>query len=244
MREITGEQYETLASLDDEIPLLPPEPEDIDAWVKNALEQNFTLLAARSALEASRQEMERRRSGHFPVLDLVASHSYNDVGGGSFGSMETTDNAVGLRLNMPLYQGGAVQSQVREALQLVEQSKQNLERQKRATERQTRDAYQNIAASISRLKALRQALKSTLAALKAVEVGLEVGTRTTVDLLASRSALLRTRSDYSRARHDYVLATLRLKQAAGILTIADIRQIDSWLEGGLESSTAVEAVDL
>jgi outer membrane protein len=76
---------------------------------------------------------------------------------------------------------------------------------------------------------LTQAVKSNTAAAKATRRGSEVGTRTAVDVVLAERSLARARSDHARARYDYILNTLRLKQAAGTLSPQDLVQVNSWL---------------
>jgi outer membrane protein len=80
------------------------------------------------------------------------------------------------------------------------------------------------------VRALRQAVESAGTALRATEAGFEVGTQTTVDVLAAQNNLRRVETTYSRSRYDYLLNVLALKQAAGSLEITDIEQIDGWLQ--------------
>jgi len=101
---------------------------------------------------------------------------------------------------------------------------------KRQTERQTRDAYLGITSEISRVQALKQALESSRTALKATEAGYEVGTRTAVDVLASRRTLVQSETNYARAKYDYLLNLMRLRQAAGILDRPTLEQINGWLD--------------
>jgi len=230
LRELTGQHHKSLAYLTDKIQLISPDPANIDKWSDTALNQNFTLLAAEFAAKAAQDEIKLQRSGHLPTLDVNASHGLTDISGGSFGARETEDSAIGIRLNVPLYSGGGTNSRVREAMQLFEQAKENLEQQRRSTLRQSRDAYLSTTAAINRVKALNQAVISAQSALDATEAGLEVGTRTTVDVLNSRRELFRAQQNHARSRYDYILNTLRLKQAAGILSAADLEQINNWVE--------------
>jgi outer membrane protein len=216
--------------LADKIPLIRPDPEDIDQWVDTSEEQNLQLLAARSATEIARQEIDRQRSGHYPTLDLVLSHDYDDTGGGFFASREIETNQIGLQLEVPLYQGGLVSSQVREARERFDQARELQEQQRRAVVRQTRDAYLGVVASISRVTALKQAVVSAESALEATEAGYEVGTRTIVDVLAVQRNLFGSLRDFARGRYDYIIVSLQLKQGAGILSADDLVQVNSWLK--------------
>lgn len=231
LREVTGQYYRELAGPQSDLELVAPQPADQDAWVERALRDNLVLNAQRLATDIAGKEVSRQRAGHFPTLDLSASRGKTESTGATpFDTSDTESDNVVLQLNVPLFAGGAVRSRVRQAAADHEASKQVLERQARATERSTRDAYLGVQSDISRVSALRQALESNETALKATEAGFEVGTRTTVDVLNARSNAFRARNDLARSRYDYMLNTLRLKQAAGALSEDDVRQINGMLQ--------------
>jgi outer membrane protein len=230
LREITGRDPMALAVLKEEVPLLPPEPAEINQWVETAQQQNLSLLAFEAAARAAGEEMNRRQAGHYPTLDLVASHAYSDNMDVTPVGTERTDTTVGVQLNVPLYSGGLTTAQTREARALYTQAQEALEQQRRATVRDTRSAYLGVTTGISQVLARKQALASAQTALEATQAGFEVGTRTIVDVLDAQRVRYTAQSDYLRARYDYLLATLRLKQAAGSLNEADISQINSWLK--------------
>ncbi|HHM06096.1 MAG TPA: type I secretion protein TolC [Gammaproteobacteria bacterium] len=231
LREVTGEPVTDLKAPGPAMALPSPDPLDVAAWIADALEHNPQLAASRFAVEAAREAMEVSRSARFPQVDAVASMGYTDSGGSRFGGgSESTDAVIGLQLSVPLYRGGGIQSAVREAGHRLNQAKEAAEQQRRATERQTRDAYLSVLSSISRVKALKQATVSGRSALAATEAGFEVGTRTIVDVLQAQRKLYGAQRDYARARYDFLLNTLRLKQATGLLAENDVAQINAMLE--------------
>ena len=132
-------------------------------------------------------------------------------------------------MNVPLYSGGAVRSQVKEAGYQHRAATERLERSARETERQVRDSFLSVNAEISRVQALARSVESNQTALRATEAGFEVGTRTTVDVLDSRRNLFEAERDYARSRYTYVVNALLLKQAAGTLGEADVREVNGWL---------------
>ncbi len=229
LREVTGMLPESLSMLAEQIPLVSPDPQDVEKWVETALKQNFQLISAQAATEVASQTIDLQRAAHYPTLDGVASHGYTEFSGGSFGARETLDSAIGLQLSVPLYQGGAVNSRIREAQYRLNQAKEIQEQQTRAVSRQARDSYLNVTASIRRVGALRQAVVSNQGALDATEAGMQVGTRTTIDVLNAQRDLYRAKRDLSRARYDYLVSTLRLKQAAGMISLVDLEQVNGWL---------------
>jgi outer membrane protein len=228
LREITGEYQEKFAVLKETMPLVAPEPADITLWTKKALEQNLSIMAAQSGVEVALAETKKRQAGHLPTLDIVGSHSFSSSGG-RFGTQEVTNSAIGLQLNVPIYQGGLVNSRVREGQHRYHAALDQLEQQRRAAQRLTHTAYLNVTAGISQVKALHQAVLSNQTSVDATKAGVEVGTRTGVDLVVAQRGLFQAKRDYARARYDYALNLLRLKQATGTLSPDDLARVNRWL---------------
>lgn len=228
LRSIIGRMPENLQPLSEDFKLVTPEPANIQKWEESALDNSLSLKAAQFTLEAAKQEVDRRRAGHYPTLDLKAQYGSQDNDGG-FNQGEAINSSVGLEFKLPLYSGGLISAQVGEATHLQEQAHKNFELQRRESVRETRASYLNVIAGISRVKALNQALSSTETAAEAAQAGFEVGTRTAVEVLLALRETYRAKRDYSRARYDYILSTFRLKQAAGTLTAKDIADINRWL---------------
>lgn len=229
LRETVGQYIDNLATLKADSELVRPEPEDIEQWSTVALAQNPAIVVAQLTVEDSKQTISLQKSGHYPSLDLIGQHAYDSSSDGGFGGSKTHQSTLGLQFNVPIYAGGAVLSKTREAGYRLDQAMQNEEVQRRSVVRQSRESYNSVISGISRVKALKQAVLSNEKALESTEAGYEVGTRTTVDVLNVRRDLFRARRDYASSRYDYILDTLRLKQAAGIVNDNDLAQINQWL---------------
>ena len=230
LREVTGQYHKELFALMKDTPLITPEPADIDKWAETALKQNLQLISSQFAVDIAANQIKFQRAQRYPTLDLVGSHNYSDNSDSLFFPTKTTSDVVSIQLNWNLFQGGRVSSLARQASYQFNEAEATLEQQRRSTVRQTRDAYLGVIAGISRVKALNQSVISHRSALEATEAGLEVGTRTTVDVLNARTNLYLAERDYAQSRYDYILNTLRLKQAAGLLSERDLDAINKWLE--------------
>lgn len=229
LREITGRYLTDLAAVGDNLPLVTPEPNDIDLWTKTGLEQNLGVQIAQLTTDIVEKDIKRAEAGHLPSLDLVGSHTYSDSGGGVFGGTRTHQTALALQLNLPIYQGGLVMSQTRQARAQYQQALDQLLQQRRETQRQTREAFLGIVTSISRVEALRQAVVSAGVAKEATDAGFEVGTRTAVDVVVATRNVTEQERNLSFERYSYLVDILRLKQAAGILSDADLTEINRLL---------------
>lgn len=229
LREIIGENDASLNALGDQLPLLKPEPADISAWSDTAELNNFSIISAFNQAEVSRKAIDLQRNGHLPSLDLVASYGASD-NNSSFGFRGDTQS-VGVQLDVPLFEGGAVNSRTRQAAYEYQAAKEDLIAKKRAVKRQVKDAYRGVMSTISRVAALKAAVTSATSALEATEAGFGVGTRTMVDLLLEQRNLYRAKRDFARTRYDYLINSIKLKQAASSLSQADIEQVNRLLGG-------------
>ena len=225
---IIARRLDELRTLSGRMQLVLPEPDDAEEWVRKSLDQNLALLSSEYATQIARQMIKLQRAQHLPTLDAVVSHSEIDTGGLS-GARKSKDNRIGLELGIPLLQGGRIHYQAKQAHYNAMLAEKQHEKIIRETIQATRDAYLNVISGISRVKALAQALESTQVAADATRAGFQEGTRTSVDVSLALQETFLAKRDYSRARYDYLLNTLRLKQAAGTLGADDLLNIDGWL---------------
>ncbi|MBI4695439.1 MAG: TolC family outer membrane protein [Gammaproteobacteria bacterium] len=229
LRETAGSYIPQLVPLRDEIPLVVPNPADVEAWTETSLTQNLDLASARIAAEIAAEEIHNQYAGHLPTLDIVGGHGESSTGG-RFGQTDVEQSDIGVNLNIPLYAGGLVTSRVRQAQHQHTGALDRLEQSKRAVYRQAHEAYLGVVTQISSVQALKQAVVSSQTALESTRAGYEAGTRTAVDVVTAERGLSQAKRDYARARYDYVLNVLRLKQAAGTLGPEDIQLANSWLQ--------------
>jgi outer membrane protein len=243
LREIIDAYVTDLRSPIEELPLSTPNPEDVEAWVEIAQGQNLSLIASRISADISQDDIKIARSSRFPTLQLSASGSdstststqtTNQFIGPAIttppSSSDRESSSISLGLSVPIFSGGANRSRIQQSVYRHRASIEAVERVARQTERMTRDAYLGVTSEISRVQALRQALESSQLALVATQAGEEVGQRTGVDVVNAQNTLRRAETTYATSRYDYLLNILRLKQAAGSLSVTDLEQIDSWLE--------------
>ena len=229
MREIIGEYPETLAALGDDLPLLVPDPADIDEWTRTALERNLPVQSASFAVAIAKEEIRLAGAGDKPTIDLVGQAGATDRNRMP-GESETMSASVGLRLQWPMYTGGRVSAETRKARAGHREAMHTQERARRNAVRLTRQAYLGVESAIARVGALSQAVISSQSALDAVDAGFQVGTRTSVDVLDAQRDLFQAQNDLVAARYDYIRNALKLRQAAGTLVPADLEAVNEWLE--------------
>ena len=239
---LTNRAYVALEGIEHSLPILAPTPNDAKAWVDTAAAQNLNLQASNYAVNAAEETLRQRKSGHAPTLDAVARYQKgdNDSMGLSNSSASFTtpqpfrDNvtrsSVGLELNVPIFSGGLTSSQVREAYQRLGQTEQLRESLRRQVVQNTRNLFRAVNTDVETVQARRQSIISNQSALEATEIGYQVGTRNIVDVLDAQRQLYSAVRNYNDARYDYILNNLRLKQAAGTLSPADLEALGSFLK--------------
>ena len=202
---------------------------NIDEWAARATEGNLQAEIQRIAKTIADQEVERNRAGHYPTLDAVASYSIDNNLAIGAQPIDTRTGIVGLELNLPIYQGGLTSSRVREAVANQEKARQDVEVATREAGLQARQAWLNVNSGVARVHALEQAVVSTKAQLDSTKLGLDVGVRTSLDVLDAEQQVLSARRDLAGARYAYLLSGLSLKAAVGSLSPADLAEIDQYL---------------
>jgi outer membrane protein len=220
-----------LAVLAEDAAISLPQPNDMDAWVRQARENSLAVAVNQALAEIARREVERQRGGYLPTLDLTAS--YTDSRNGSVGGITGVDNqnaVIGLELGWNLYQGGATGSLVREAVANKERARFDLDNATRQAELDARQSFLGVVSGEARVRALEQAVVSNEAQLKSTKLGLEVGVRTAVDVLNAQQSLYSARRDLASARYAALVSGLRLKAVTGALTEADLQAVDALLK--------------
>ena len=233
LRAIIGRYPRELKKLGGGLVPALPEPNVADYWVDRALKENLNVRIAEASFEIAKLEVDRARGGHYPTLDLVGSYSAQGSNAAVTSTVASDQRSgqIGLQLNVPIYQGGFVNSRVREATALLEKSRQDLEGARRAALFQAQTGFSGVTSAAASVKAFEQAVVSAESALASNILGQEVGVRTFLDVLNVQQNVYSTRRDLAQAYFGYVIGVLRLKSAVGTLTDADLEEINRRLKG-------------
>ena len=232
LEQLIGRAAPGLALLGKRFTLQPPDPTSMESWVEQARSLSLQVRIALENLNFSTLDVRRNRGAHHPTLDAYATVTESSSGSGTQGGAgtETSSKVVGLQLAIPLYQGGAITSRVREAVANEDKARQDLENARRSAELAARQGYLGVTSGIAQVRALEAALVSNQSSLDSTRLGQEVGVRTQVDVLNAQQQLFSARRDLAQARYNYILSLLRLKAAAGQLSEADLERVNSWLD--------------
>lgn len=232
LRVIAGTILDDLAVPGDDMPLIVPDPQNEEEWVKKSLDGNLDLATARISLDTASYDLGTARTARYPSLTLGASYNNSKF----FNNFDTSQGInvwngtiISAGISVPLFSGGMISSQIRQNVYLQRAARENVELATRQTDSNARDAYLGMQSAIALVQANKQALDSARLALQATEAGFDVGTRTTIDVLNSRNALFTADLQYKQSRYQYITQLIVLKQVSGELSRADLEMINSWL---------------
>jgi len=219
-------------SLSAKATLSGPDIQSLDQWVQQSSELNPSVIQSRAALEIAKLETSKAEAGHKPTLDLVAGYTptrYKNGKGINSSQIDSNTNTVTLAFNMPLFAGFATHNRIKETVALEEKARSDLDAAERNVAQATRSAFFGLQSGIGQVNALQAAEASSQSALDANKLGYQVGVRINIDVLNSQSQLFQTKRDLAKARYDVLLGQLKLRQAAGTLTEADLAAINALL---------------
>lgn len=232
---LTSQTHNSIWSLKEDYPVIDPTPLDRKQWVEFALKNNYQLKAVTAAKAASHQNAKAKKMNHMPTV--TATYQYNDTSSDNdfsdYSGNDLFDDSEGsvwaVRLSVPIFSGGGISSQRREAYEQYNASFQQEIDTRRGIIQGTRTLHLNVTTDVQRVKARARGIISTRSALEATEAGYEVGTRNIVDVLQAQRGLYAAIRDYANSRYDYVINLLTLKQQAGLLSPQDILDLNTWL---------------
>jgi len=224
LRLIVGKDSGELSRMKPDVQLMPPQPATMDSWVEAAEKNSFGVQSQQIAAELAAKDVERVRAGHYPTLDAVANYGRANNTNGN--NIDTDVRTIGLQLNIPIFQGGYVNSKTREAVANRSAAQSALEGTRRNAALSAQQSFLGVVNGLAQIKALEAALVSSTSALESNKLGYEVGVRINIDVLNAENQVYVTKRDLAKARFDTLLAQLKLKASVGALGEADLEQIN------------------
>jgi outer membrane protein len=206
-------------------------PDDVNRWISQSEEINPLIKQAQLGLEVAQLEIQKAQAGHKPTLDLIGSYSVINNNGVATALSDYRSNvaAINLSFNLPLFAGFATQNRIKETLALEDKARADLEAARRGVAQATRTAFFGVQSGLGQVKALEAAETSSQSALDATKLGYQVGVRINIDVLNSQSLLFDTKAKLAKARYDVLLGGLKLRQANGSLSSADLNAVNALL---------------
>jgi outer membrane protein len=227
---VTGVYDTNIARISEELKILPPLPATGEEWVQLALAHNVNLEVARHSVDAAENEYKKQRAGHLPRLDLYAGYKESENDGGQGFAPASKASVIGVELTIPLYQGGMVSASRKRALYSHQEAKDRLTHQRWMVESNALNLHLTVVSDVQRFEAQERAIGSSRNAYRSTLKSYENGISMIRDVLSAQRVLFNAQRDLAHTRLDYIMNTLKLKQAAGTLTIEDLVALNKSME--------------
>ena len=238
LNSIVGKEIALLSPLKESFEISLPDPLDRESWVTLGLKNNLQLKSAKFQREAAKHSARAATSNHLPQIDIVGRVTKSTSKQGKFGGfiqnplfgVEQDTRQYAIQFNLPLYAGGSISSARRQAFANYDRAKEQTIYTERSIIRDVRSNHFGVQTQVANVTARKQALASAESALEATQIGYEVGSRNTVDLLDSQKRLFQAQRDYASSRYEYIIAMLRLKASVGSLNPGDLISISNRMD--------------
>ncbi len=233
LKAICNEAVVDIAPLKEDIVMEKADPDDVDVWIANALENNLEIQLLKHQLEIARREIKMQWAGHLPTVDMVGQYKQENSTGdllASGGGNDVESKDFFVQVNFPLFSGGYTNSKVKEARANLKRINETLQGKKRAIRKEARAAFLKVKSSIMRSNALLASLESQKLAVKAKQKGFESGLYNLIDVLDAERLRYIAERDYANARFEYIFNSLKLKQIIGTLSAEDIAQVNNFFD--------------
>lgn len=229
LQAITGLKYRNVAGLKQHFPLYSPKPLILSKWLTAAKQHNLNIVAAKLSMRAAKENIQAQELQRLPNINASAGFSGNESKNNGIASTSNNAAILGVKLDWPIYQGGLITGQTRKAEADYKNAVGIYLQNYRAAISNTQQGFTNVLADIDDIRAGQAAVKSNAESLRSTEAAYQAGTRNIMDVLTAQQALFNAENAYLKARYQYLINYLSLKQAAGTLTEADLRMINRWL---------------
>ena len=210
-QEVIGKPPEALEA--------PPPAPELPAGLAEAVEQaiaaNPDLAQLAQAEKIARETVRLQVSTLLPQISVVGSYArQNDQ---STRGIEQDVSAATAQVSIPLFEAGFRRSTVRQAKQDLAQARAQMEAVRRQVISDVTAAWNDVKAAERVVAASREQQRAAALALEGTEQELQVGLRTTLDVLNAQQEVLNAQLSVARAERDAYVAAHALQQAMGKL---------------------------
>ncbi|EAO3076815.1 peptidase, partial [Salmonella enterica] len=199
-----------------------------EEWEKKALEKNPLLAALRHGVEAAKYEIERNRAGFMPNIQLYASHSISNSSNDNTVNQRYNTSSIGLRVSIPLYDGGGTAASLRQATARYGQTQAEMDVQITSVINNLRKQFNLCLRSRAMIKAYELTVQSAREQVIATRQSVIAGQRVNIDVLNAQQQLFSAQQDLASAKYTYIKSWITLLGESGLLEENDVKQITNY----------------
>jgi outer membrane protein/protease secretion system outer membrane protein len=204
---------------------LPTDLAPLESWIEQAQANSPEIQALTSRAAAADKEISKAKAGHAPQMDGVLQ--WSDSGNENVTRLNSrfVNKSMGVQLVVPLFQGGYVSSQVRQAVADKTRLEEALEATRRDLNLRVHKEHRGVTEGVLKVRALEQAVRSTEQLVNSTIKSRQAGVRTTLDVLNAEQQLAQASRDLVQARYLYLMSRLRLSALVGKSPLESITEV-------------------
>ena len=225
---IVGNEVTQLDGLRAEFNIMPTSLSSFDEWMKVATENNPEIAAAKFSVEAAEQEIKKSKAGHTPRLDLNLGYNRGLADSITTRTQDQTVKSVGVQLVIPIYSGGYVSAISNQAIANRDKAKADLDATRNRIAIELRKQFNAVQTSLTKINALQKSVNSSTLLVEATKQSVKGGVRINLDVLSAEQQLVAAKRDLAQAKYNYLISFLRLRVAAGNITVDDVQAVAAY----------------
>jgi outer membrane protein TolC len=190
---------------------------ELETALSTAWEGRGDYLAARSSLEAQAKNVDVTKSGYSPTLAVQGAYGGRWAAGPTTGTGDEQGDVgrVGLVLEVPIFEGGQVDADIREQRAALAAAQEHLRLLDLQVRLEVETALLNVESTDERAAAIRKSITQAKESLRIEQQKYNLGKGAIVDVLDAQAALLESETTYYRVLAEYHTAVAQLKLAMG-----------------------------
>jgi outer membrane protein len=227
VEQLTGRPFSDLSRLPENAILPHLAPDDAESWASQAESKSYPVQLAQMDVQSAHLEIKKVRAEQYPVVNLTGS--YTPAGAASGYARPTTTTTAMISITIPIFEGGEMQSELKESYAGEDKADSALDAAQRQSESDARDSYVRFHGGLERIDALKHLMQTATENVAANQIGYKVGSRSNTDVLRAFDTLYTGSRDLMRASYDTLVAFLTLKASTATLDLEDISQVNQQL---------------
>ncbi|MDH4396080.1 MAG: TolC family outer membrane protein [Limnobacter sp.] len=230
LEDITGKTIESLSLLPSTVKTPPISTEYTYSGLETfTLRNNPKILSAAIDIQISEQEVKKRRAGHYPTLDLVASKSDSDSESINTIGQKTKQEQIALQMQIPLFSGFGTSAEVTKAKAQSDRTEAVWQGTIYDVLNKFRTQFSRTQNSLAKIEAYERAVESAREALKAAELAKKFDLQIRSDVLTAQAELNNAEKEYSRIRYESYSSLIELHSLAGKLENSDLKKLSDFI---------------
>jgi protease secretion system outer membrane protein len=228
LNAMTGENSAHLDGLVDDFTVEPQALSVFEDWQAIASNHNAKIAAGQFALVSAEEEINKSLAGHAPRVELNVTYSRSNAETLNTYQQDSTQSSIGLQLVVPLFSGGRVSAVARQSEANRDKVRFDLQATTSKVMIELRKQFNASRSSVTQMKALQKSVNSATLLVQATKESVKGGMRINLDVLNSQQQLVAAKRDLAEARYNYLMVLLKLRMAAGILDLEDLRAVANY----------------